>query len=114
MANGWKTGGRKAGTPNRVTNDLREALQGVLETEIGLIPKHLAELDTRDRLAVLVKLLPYVLPRVTAGPVSEEPGDQPGALIVEIPVTVDVNGNRLNAKDTLAFLERENRAGKLG
>jgi len=66
MAKGSKTGGRKAGTPNQVTKELRAALSATIKKEFDTLPQLLAELDKKDRLEVLVKLLPFALPRMEA------------------------------------------------
>ena len=66
MANttGKKFGGREKGTPNKLTAELRSALKDVLYEEIEQIPHRLDELETKDRLELLVKLMPYVFPKV--------------------------------------------------
>ena len=66
MANmtGKKFGGREKGTPNKLTKELRSALKDVLYEEIEQLPHRLDELDTKDRLELLVKLMPYVFPKV--------------------------------------------------
>ena len=61
---GKKTGGRKIGTPNRLTKELRAALKNILHQEIELLPEHLSKLEPKDRLELLVKLLPFTLPKV--------------------------------------------------
>lgn len=61
---GKKTGGRAAGTPNKLTSELRETLKAVIELEFATLPARLAELDPRERLDVLLKLLPFCLPKV--------------------------------------------------
>jgi len=63
MAIGIKTGGREAGTPNRVSKELKIVLKELLDTEFETIGRKLNELSTKDRLEVLVKLLPFVLPK---------------------------------------------------
>jgi len=57
MANmtGKKFGGREKGTPNKLTAELRSALKDVLYDEIEQIP---------HRLELLIKLMPYVFPKV--------------------------------------------------
>jgi hypothetical protein len=42
MANntGKKYGGREAGTPNKLTKELRIALKNILHQEIELLPEH--------------------------------------------------------------------------
>ena len=78
MANntGKKYGGREAGTPNRLTREIRTALKNILHQEIELLPEHFDRLEPKDRLEILVKLLPYALPKVEAVNYSEnEPMD---------------------------------------
>lgn len=66
MALGKKTGGRKAGTPNKKTAAIREVVTNLLEeySGKGLMMKDLAELDAKDRLMVVVKLAEYVIPKL--------------------------------------------------
>lgn len=59
-----KTGGRQAGTPNRITKRLRLAMADVLENEMEHLPTLLMELEPRDRVAAIIKLAPYVLPSI--------------------------------------------------
>jgi len=61
---GIKTGGRKAGTPNRITKELRETLKGVIDAELSQIAGTLEKLPARDRLDVVIKLMPYCMPKV--------------------------------------------------
>ncbi len=49
--------------------ELRSALKDVLYDEVEQIPHRLDELETKDRLELLVKLMPYVFPKVQ--PVSQ-------------------------------------------
>ncbi len=76
MAQGIKTGGRETGTPNKLTKELREILKDLMHRELEALPERLEKLEGKERLEILVKLLPYVLPKVE--PVSMdkgEPGD---------------------------------------
>jgi hypothetical protein len=76
MAKGIKTGGREAGTPNKLTKELRAALKDLLHQELQNLPEHLNSLEPKDRLEILVKLLPYALPKVEAVNYTEnEPMD---------------------------------------
>lgn len=61
---GKKTGGREQGTPNRLTKELRAALKNILHQEIEMLPDNLNKLEPKDRLELLVKLLPFALPKV--------------------------------------------------
>ncbi len=62
---GIKTGGRSEGTPNRLTSEMREVLKTILEKEIDTLPNQLEKLEPKERLEIVVKLLPYVIPRIT-------------------------------------------------
>ncbi len=66
MANntGKKYGGREPGTPNKLTKELRAVLKNILHDEIELLPDHFCKLEPKDRLELLVKLLPFALPKV--------------------------------------------------
>jgi len=70
MAKGFKTGGREKGTPNKITREARESLHAIIDGELEQLPERLDELDTRDRLDVLCKLLPYVLPKLRQSELS--------------------------------------------
>jgi hypothetical protein len=64
MAKGIKTGGREKGTPNRLTKELRSVLKEIIYQEFAGLPDRLDKLEPRDRLELLIKLLPYILPKV--------------------------------------------------
>ena len=66
MAHGHKTGGRTAGTPNRVTKALREQIEGIVQTMLAGVPDALPDMETADRMKVLTALLPYVLPKLNS------------------------------------------------
>ena len=59
MATGIKTGGRIKGTPNRLTKELRIALKNIMFQEIESIPEQLKSLAPKDRLELIIKLMPY-------------------------------------------------------
>ena len=63
---GKKFGGRKKGTLNKMTKELRSTLKDVLFREIEEIEDRLDLLDPKDRLELLIKLMPYALPKVTS------------------------------------------------
>jgi hypothetical protein len=68
MANttGKKHGGRQKGTPNRMTNELRSALKDILYQELEEIQDRLDLLEPKERVELLIKLLPYALPKVVS------------------------------------------------
>ena len=68
MANttGNKYGGREKGTPNRITKELRSLLKDVMYDEIGALQERLDTLNPKERVELLIKLMPYALPKVTS------------------------------------------------
>tara|TARA_R110001632_G_scaffold153055_1_gene270793 strand:+ start:1161 stop:1403 length:243 start_codon:yes stop_codon:yes gene_type:complete len=68
MANitGNKYGGRQKGTPNRITKELRSLLKDVMYDEIGALQERLDTLNPKERVELLIKLMPYALPKVTS------------------------------------------------
>ena len=78
MANttGKKFGGREKGTPNRLTKELRTILKNVLYNELDNIEELLDSLETKERLDMLIKLMPFALPKVDKiGHTDNEPFD---------------------------------------
>jgi hypothetical protein len=61
---GKKTGGRTSGTPNKVTSELRKTLKGIIAAELDALLQTLGELPPRERLELLIKLLPFCMPKV--------------------------------------------------
>ena len=59
-----KTGGRTKGTLNKLTKEIRQTLKDVMADQIEEIPQLLSELPSEKRLDYLIKLMPYVLPKV--------------------------------------------------
>ena len=68
MANttGIKYGGRQKGTPNRMTKELRSILKDMMYQEIDIIQDHLDQLSPKERIDILIKLMPFVLPKTTS------------------------------------------------
>jgi hypothetical protein len=61
-----KYGGRQKGTPNKLTKELRSVLKDILYQELEQIQERLDALKPRERVELLIKLMPYVLPKVTS------------------------------------------------
>lgn len=61
---GIKTGGRKVGTPNKITSDLRDSLKAILDGELITLKATLDKLPAKDRLDVVLKLMPYCMPKI--------------------------------------------------
>lgn len=63
MAKGFKTGGRTKGKPNILTQKIRDSLILILNDEIEKLPILINELPNKDRVFLLAKLLPLVIPK---------------------------------------------------
>lgn len=63
MAHGHKTGGRTAGTPNKVTSDLRSRIATLIDQQFDAIQADLETLEPKDRVAAYLKFMEYVLPK---------------------------------------------------
>lgn len=66
MAKGIKTGGRNQGTPNILTKEMRAILKCIIAKELEALPGTIEKMEPEKRLEILLKLLPYVLPKVEA------------------------------------------------
>ncbi len=94
MAKGFKTGGRKKGTPNKLTREVRESLSAIIDNELEQLPEWLEQLDTKDRLDVLCKLLPYVLPKLRQTELSLSRNEKINHVTIEI---IDPNEVKKNS-----------------
>tara|TARA_A100001011_G_C14003337_1_gene712392 strand:- start:321 stop:563 length:243 start_codon:yes stop_codon:yes gene_type:complete len=63
---GKKYGGRTKGTPNKLTKEIRTVLKDLIYKELDEIQEHLDSLENKQRIEIVIKLLPYVIPKVTA------------------------------------------------
>lgn len=61
-----KTGGREAGTPNKITGTLKEFVVNLVDDNREQIVKDLKALKPKERLAVLERMMQYVLPKQQA------------------------------------------------
>ena len=77
MANttGIKYGGRTKGTPNRLTKEMRTILKNLLFTELENIEELMDSLDSKQRIELVIKLLPFILPKETVCHTYNEPVD---------------------------------------
>ena len=63
MAKGIKHGGRKAGTPNKVSSELKEVLSEYCLNEFKFLNINIEKLTLSERLVFFLKVLPFVLPK---------------------------------------------------
>ena len=61
---GRKTGGRVAGTQNKITIELRKTIKELIAKELESLPGLFAELSPKERIEILIKLMPFALPKI--------------------------------------------------
>ena len=59
-----KQGGRTKGVPNRLTKEMRSVLKDIVYNELDNIQETLESLTAKERLDTILKLIPYVVPKV--------------------------------------------------
>ncbi len=58
-----KTGGRKAGTPNLITADIKSRIAALIDEQFDSISADMAALEPKDRIAAYQRFIEYVLPK---------------------------------------------------
>lgn len=68
-----KTGGRKAGTPNKVTREAKDIIASIVNNNAEKAEKMLNKIvDPKDWLGIYLKLSEFVVPKKAAVQVSSE------------------------------------------
>lgn len=88
MSRDKKTGGRQAGTPNKITGTLKEFVANLVDDNREQIVDDLKTLKPKERLVVLERLMQYVLPKQQA-------------------VSADVDMNELSKEITIIYRGKE-------
>jgi hypothetical protein len=76
-----KTGGRKSGTPNRVTRAAREVIGELLDQNAPRFAAAMDEIYTTDKplfAALYIKMLPYVTPKLNAVDIRDKTDKEKG------------------------------------
>jgi hypothetical protein len=63
MAKGVRHGGRKVGTPNKVSSELKEVLNEYCLNEFQFLNANIERLTLHERIILFTKVLPFVLPK---------------------------------------------------
>ena len=63
MPKNAKYGGRKIGTPNKVSQELKEVLSEYSLSEFQFLIENIESLSLANRVLLFTKILPYVLPK---------------------------------------------------
>lgn len=98
-----KTGGREAGTPNKITGTLKEFIANLVDDNREQIVEDLKALKPKERLAVLERLMQYVIPKQQA--VSAEMGLEGLQTKLEIVCKGDTNYNFPSSEDEIDLVK---------
>ncbi len=66
-----KTGGRKAGTPNKVSGTVKEWIASIIDGNRKQFEKDLEKLEPGERVRVISNLLQYVTPKMQSSSPAE-------------------------------------------
>ncbi len=66
MATGIKTGGRKKGTPNKTTKEIRNTLSLLLSNNLENLQKDIDKLEPKDRIKTLIDISKFIIPTLKA------------------------------------------------
>ncbi|WP_020602572.1 hypothetical protein [Spirosoma spitsbergense] len=58
-----KTGGRKPGSTNKATTDIKSKIATLIDSQFDAITTDLEQLEPKDRVTAYLKFLEYVLPK---------------------------------------------------
>ena len=75
MAKGLKTGGRKLGTPNKVTTEVKEKLENLIDGLVDSIDIDI--LNTSEKIKMLQISLQYVIPKLQSNTTNNIVEDVP-------------------------------------
>jgi hypothetical protein len=71
-----KTGGRTKGTPNKLTNEVRQMLVNFLDEKFDEVTNLWSELDHREKISLFLQLSKIVLPKLSHDNINDEPNLQ--------------------------------------
>ena len=77
-----KTGGRRKGSVNKTTKELRERIKEIVDSELENIETILGKLTEKERTDLLAKLLPFVLPKMNEHIIENNEVFQPIQIII--------------------------------
>lgn len=78
-----KYGGRQKGTKNKVTADLKEVIKELLSIQIKQLPIYIENLSNKDKIDVIIKLIPYVVPKQTESEINLYDNNIPLVIVPE-------------------------------
>jgi hypothetical protein len=96
---GEKTGGRTKGTPNKVTQEVRDLFSQLVRDNLPQLKKDLAALEPYQRVNAMMKLSQFIIPKPTENHLSINSPEDFQRVVFEF-------GNPLDVWNTLPKEER--------
>ncbi|TAK84196.1 MAG: hypothetical protein EPO20_15095 [Betaproteobacteria bacterium] len=85
MAKGKKTGGRKKGTPNKASADVRAAIALIAERNVEAFETWLAKIkDPARRCEVFLRVLEYHVPKLSRSDVTSGGEPLPAGVVLNV------------------------------
>ncbi len=76
MALKIKTGGRKKGTPNNPTKEIKEAINQIVSNNIDKLQDDIDKLEPKDRIKAIFDLLVYSVPKLSSIDLKEDEAEK--------------------------------------
>lgn len=95
MAKGIKTGGREAGTQNKFTVEAKERINNILQQHFTpeKINDDLKEMEAKDRLQFLLKLLDFTTPKMKQSEINANIVNE-----TQPPIVINYEGKPISLK----------------
>jgi len=106
MAKGIKTGGRSSGTPNKITQEVRELFSELIRGNMSQMQKDLSALEPYQRINALVKLSQFIIPKPTETNLTIESPEDFQRVVFEFGNPVDI-WNTLPKEERLKIFDND-------
>jgi hypothetical protein len=63
--------GRKAGTPNKTTSEIRDSFQMLLEDNLEQLREDIRSLEPRERVKIMLELATFIIPKMKSIQVND-------------------------------------------
>ena len=64
--------GRKAGTPNKATTEIKEAFQMLLEDNLPTLQRDISSLEPKERVIFMLELASFIIPKMKSVDLKEK------------------------------------------
>ena len=64
--------GRKAGTPNKATTEIKEAFQMLLEDNLPTLQRDISSLEAKERVKFMLELASFIIPKMKSVDLKEK------------------------------------------